>query len=88
MPFHAFLGLCRAFAPSMEAAMACKLYLYLHLLLSRGKFIDNGQCAVDAGDAGHCCIPFWSMRLWGCLARQSRTAFVYLRDLIHKSPLA
>lgn len=40
--FHAFLGLCCAFTPSVEAALACKLLLYLHPLLSRRQ-INNGQ---------------------------------------------
>lgn len=34
MTFRAFLGLCPAITPSVEAALACKLLLYLHPLPS------------------------------------------------------
>jgi len=59
--FHAFFGLCPAIAPSVKAALACKLLLYLHALPScctGGNLIHNGLLStVGAGGAEHHRFP-------------------------------
>lgn len=69
MLFYAFLGLCPAIAPSVEAALACKLLLYLHpppSCCTGGNLIPNGLLStVGAGGAGHRHFPSWGVTALG-----------------------